>query len=70
MGGGVYVVVRSYMETNQILPESQSEMSPGLKTGRSPVNCLIPGVFLRSCLTQMCVFVYIKVCMCCVVYVV
>lgn len=32
----------------------------GLKTGKTPVNCLICWVFLRSRLEQMCFFVYTK----------
>lgn len=40
--------LRKYMETNQGLPESQSEISAELKTGRTPVNRLIHREFLRS----------------------
>lgn len=50
-----------YMKTNQRLPESQSEISVGLKTGRTPVNSLIHREFLRLCAIQLCVCVY----MCC-----
>lgn len=41
----------------------------GLKTGKTPVNCLIRWVFLRSRLEQMCFFVYTKTSMCCGWYV-
>lgn len=34
---------------------SLSQISAGLKTGRTPVNCLILWEFLRSRLIQMCV---------------
>lgn len=48
-----------YMETNQGLPESQSEISAGLRTGRTPVNGLIFWEFLKICAMQMCICVYI-----------
>ena len=58
-GGGRWVGkgMLKYMKTNQRLPESQSEISVGPKTGRTPVNSLIHWEFLRDSVRYKCVSV-------------
>lgn len=50
--GGDMGVARKYVEANQSLPESQSDLSEGLKTGRTLINCLIPLEFPTFCHTH------------------